>query len=108
MSTIVCVRDLCKYNNDEECNHECIKEKNVTDLLELFKVHDSVTFTLTGLGETTLNTSEFKPMVEALEKQIPQKPINQGNYEECPVCGQCIPASKMFIFCGFCGQRLLR
>lgn len=45
---------------------------------------------------------------EALKKQIPEKPVNQGSYEECPICEKCIPASKMFIFCGFCGQQLLR
>jgi len=63
MPTVICVRAVCKWNNDEVCNHECLK---------------------------------------------PQQPINKGQYEACPACGECIPEVKKFIFCGFCGQRLQR
>ena len=50
----------------------------------------------------------MKLAISALEKQMEIKPINRGQYEECPKCKNCIPRSKLHIYCGECGQRLER
>lgn len=39
-------------------------------LIKLFKSCDKVTFTVTGCGEETFKTIEFKNAIEALEKQL--------------------------------------
>ena len=58
-------------------------------------------------------TSYAKLAVEALEKQIPKRPIEDGYYDEpavCPNCGgnvinQC-DNDYQFRHCHYCGQRL--
>ena len=57
------------------------------------------------LKEIHLRGEEFR---DWLQKRIPQKPINAGQYETCPLCGKCIPVAKNYIYCGGCGQRLDR
>ena len=46
----------------------------------------------------------FDIAIQALEKQIPKKPIDRCMYEECPTCG-----NVEIVFCKHCpdcGQRL--
>jgi len=46
--------------------------------------------------------------IEALEKQMPKKPINQSWYFECPNCKSknVINEGRSYRFCNNCGQRL--
>ena len=47
--------------------------------------------------------------INALEKQIPQKPIEDGYYDEptvCPNCGCDIIINFVDNYCSFCGQKL--
>lgn len=62
------------------------------------------------------STEEMKVAIEALEKQIPKKPINvEKHYYECPCCKQDLGVSDDDIFvyqnpikkyCDNCGQAL--
>ena len=45
-----------------------------------------------------------KKITEALSKQIPKKPVYQGEHEKCPSCG------SFYIedYCAMCGQKIDR
>ena len=58
--------------------------------------------------EKALKEASHKIAKWALEKQIPKRPINMGNYEICPTCKELIVAARNHIFCGHCGQGLDR
>ncbi len=56
---------------------------------------------------------EIEMAINALEKQIPQKPIEDGYYDEPAVCPNCGCNVVKFVdnycsvqFCHFCGQKL--
>ena len=58
-------------------------------------------------------TSYAKLAVEALEKQVPKRPIEDGYYDEPAVCPNCGCNVVNFVdnycniqFCHFCGQKL--
>ena len=83
----------------------------IDKLIELFRNHDTVTFVVTGVGETTCKTIEFKEAIEALEKQTPEKPKQHfGEYdgESWPVCPKCslelMPNGEKY--CSDCGQAI--
>jgi len=63
-------------------------------------------------SENSYNSEEtrnvYKTILMVLERQFAQKPINKGQYETCPSCDNCLPASKLAVFCSKCGQRLER
>lgn len=40
--------------------------------------------------------------IEALEKQIPKKPVYQCGHEKCPICG----SFHIEDFCAKCGQKI--
>lgn len=53
----------------------------------------------------------FEKAIEALEKQIPKKPLNKtmeynGDYGECPCCGRCVSDFDDIRRCPDCGQAL--
>ncbi len=53
----------------------------------------------------------FEKAIEALEKQIPKKPLNKtmeynGDYGECPCCGRCVSDFYELTRCKTCGQAL--
>lgn len=61
-----------------------------------------------GLNEAFVNADELSEAlqmaIQALEKQIPKKPIDRCMYEECPTCG-----NVEIVFCQHCpdcGQKL--
>ena len=61
-------------------------------------------------GNVYLDAPEYYAVVEALEKQIPKKPLNKtmeynGDYGECPCCGQTVSDYEEFKMCK-CGQAL--
>ena len=53
------------------------------------------------LCHDSLGIHEFKVVKNALNKQIPMKPINYGG---CPTCYQPMPTSPNY--CPYCGQKL--
>lgn len=54
--------------------------------------------------ETQDKIDTYKAIIEALEKQIPKKPKDDG-WLYCPVCGKDI-LSDHFVYCPDCGQRI--
>lgn len=53
----------------------------------------------------------FDTAIEALEKQIPKKPINkENNYQRnvglCPCCKEIIDDWEDYKYCGECGQAI--
>ena len=58
------------------------------------------------------NIQAYDLAIEALEKQVPQKPINQSTWKACPVCEQGIgvtrktPNPRAKEYCFHCGQKL--
>ena len=81
----------------------------IEKLIKLFKSCDTVTFTVTGCGEESYKTIEFKNIIEELEKQIPKKPYylnyggyNVGNWNHGIACICDYKAS----YCRHCGQKL--
>jgi len=46
----------------------------------------------------------FDMAVDALQKQIPQKPIPDGYKDECPACGLVVKFGEQY--CKGCGQKL--
>ena len=80
----------------------------INKLIELLKNHDTVTFKLTGFGEQSFKTVEFKEEIQALEKQIPEKVIIVSNLETyCPYCeNELIDNYYDFSYCDKCGQKL--
>lgn len=61
-----------------------------------------------GIGSN--DVFAFKKAIEALEKQILKKPLEDKKYfgvGKCPVCGVVFISEKMLTpFCGNCGQAL--
>lgn len=55
-------------------------------------------------------TEAFKKAEEALDKQIPLKPLdiracpNEAKYADCPICGQVV--DEWSPYCDQCGQRI--
>jgi len=45
------------------------------EIIELIKGTETATFTMPGLGETTIPTILLKPMVEAWERELEQQEI---------------------------------
>lgn len=45
-------------------------------------------------------------IIEALNKQIPKKLIEQDDYSICPVCGACLSGLWGGSYCLDCGQKL--
>ena len=45
------------------------------EIIELIKGTETATFTMSGLGETTIPTILLKPMVEAWERELEQQEI---------------------------------
>lgn len=45
------------------------------EIIELIKGTETATFTMPGLGETTIPTILLKPMVEAWERELEQEEI---------------------------------
>ena len=95
----------------------------INKLIELLKNHDTVTFKLTGLGEQSFKTVEFKEEIEALEKQIPKEPATRWNGDEILysseelICSECKNSicfleedidlvKKYSTYCGVCGQKI--
>lgn len=77
------------------------REEEMQGLKNLFSEYE--------LDLPNTNSLEILQMaIEALEKQIPKKPIyRHGNYD-CPVCGKpaiAVSARKKE-YCDFCGQAL--
>ena len=94
-----------------------MKDTKITidDLCELLTSHDTVTFSLEGLGETKFTTKEIAECVfEALDKQIAIKPIEMffvekplgGVYRmrKCGNCNEVIPPKVNY--CPNCGQKI--
>ena len=53
----------------------------------------------------------FDAVIEALEKQIPKKPITDGTYKvedvmQCPVCNGFVIYHKGISYCEKCGQAI--
>lgn len=42
METVICVREYCKYNNDEICNQECLSDESSEDKQARLKCHIGV------------------------------------------------------------------
>ena len=64
-----------------------------------------------GYISPTLYESEIETIIQALEKQIPKKPIELdkwGEYYECPICNKYAVDNLgcKYKFCRECGQKL--
>lgn len=67
-----------------------------------------------GLGQEDADefSEHFGLAISALEKQVPEKPINQSTWKACPACTQGIgvdnntPNPKAIEYCFHCGQKL--
>lgn len=46
----------------------------------------------------------YKTAIDALEKQIPKKPIEGNFFPQCPICGETLRINQSF--CDGCGQKL--
>lgn len=65
-----------------------------------------------ALDEETQDSKALKMAVDALEKQVPKKPIRETNrtypdycwFEKCPACGHNLGDEK---YCSNCGQLIL-
>lgn len=93
-----------KYNytlngSFEDAHHDC---KLVAD-----SIHDDESF---QNADTGLVLGYIDRIIEALEKQIPKKPIEHivnkvgFPYYECPICGECDVYGQKY--CDECGQKL--
>lgn len=58
------------------------------------------------LHERNINTGYMQMAIEALEKQIPKKPIRKRNYTHCPTCHNVLFGYRYHAYCEYCGQRL--
>ena len=81
---------------------------NLKNFIELFKKCDTVTFAVTGCGEESYKTIEFKNIIEELEKITqPRKVINKCStftMAECPHCNGTVNFPNKH--CHWCGQKL--
>lgn len=102
--------------------------KKVREAIErIHKMRDAYNATLRSLPQKTRERSDYNNYVdafliaiEALEKQLPKKPRENGmqdglirkiKYYTCPTCGNCLLTEMMSerqntSYCWDCGQRL--
>lgn len=77
---------------------EAIKQLNV--------LHDALSFQRSDVKESA---DAIDTAIEALEKQIPKKPIlRKCDNADCPCCGHSVNAfiTTYDYYCGRCGQKL--
>ena len=43
---------------------------NIKQMINIFKMHNVVTFTLTGLGETIMNTEQFEDVLNEIDRLV--------------------------------------
>ena len=55
---------------------------NETEIIEMIQNTELATFTINGLGETTIQTKELDFLIQAYAKQIPKKPIKDRKQNE--------------------------
>ena len=59
-----------------------IENMNETEIIEMIQNTELATFTINGLGETTIQTKELDFLIQAYAKQIPKKPIKDRKQNE--------------------------
>lgn len=66
-----------------------------------------------NMSLTNADRRKYKKVIDALDKQIPKKPIEDGYYDEpcvCPNCGSNVineaDNDYLFNYCYHCGQAL--
>ena len=58
-------------------------------------------------GTYTILTEGLELAIQALEKQVPKKPIKDGNKIRCPACNLLIAYNKNIEqYCWTCGQNI--
>ena len=86
---------------------------NETEIIEMIQKTELATFTINGLGETTIQTKELDFLIQAYAKQIPKKvkglsQTYEGYVGNCPHCGKFITRRESKLVCVYenCLQRL--
>lgn len=83
------------------------KPIELKELIGLFKNHDTVTFTLSGLGEMVLETEMFKNVIEEIESKFKTALAVEFHEPQYYVgCGNC-EAEVVGKYCGECGCELV-
>lgn len=94
----------CKYIKNNATNEDAYSDCQ----LVAGSINDEKSFQGADFG---LVMYYINNILEALEKQIPKKPVTYGeikNYADCPMCGNTVRGiNKPFgEFCSKCGQKL--
>lgn len=77
------------------------------ELINLFKSHSIVTFTLPGVGETTIETSLFHEVVKEIENNIKTAKVIEFHEPTYYIgCGNC-EAEVVGKYCSECGAKLI-
>jgi len=91
---------------------------NIKDFIENMRGCKYITFTLPYVGEITVESIEFKEIVDALEKQEtadkekPRKLLDINGLSKdtmggrCPICRLSVSEYFSPRYCGSCGQRI--
>lgn len=88
----------------------CVNENMAIDILELIKRGGDENF---NVGGKQKYIEALEMSIEALEKQIPKKPILDKEQTmryvttyTCPACGKGFTGAKVCSYCYHCGQAL--
>ena len=73
------------------------------DAINTLKYRMNTAIKIVGIGEDGKAFEDMEMAIKALEKQIPKKPIYQGESDRCPNCGVCYVFGNC---CIECGQRI--
>lgn len=77
------------------------------ELVGLFKNHDTVTFTLSGIGEMVLETGMFKNVIEEIENKCKTAIVVEFHEPTYYIgCGNC-EAEVVGKYCSECGAKLI-